>query len=149
MIVCVRVRQNQRVWECECVSALSGVLTVWVLPVRSWRNEALNYLTAWVSSSVWHVSLMSSELVLTDIHQDFHYFAFPIISDVTLAINRPLWVLWALFWLGKVYYSQVGICLWVFASSPTCICHPCVELPKVAIPVPPHQPFFCFCYLYI
>lgn len=44
------------------------------------RTEALNYLAAWVSSSVWHVLLMSSELILSDIHWDLNFVAFPIIT---------------------------------------------------------------------
>lgn len=44
------------------------------------RTEALNYLAAWVSSSVWHVLLMSSELILSDIHWDLNFVAFLIIT---------------------------------------------------------------------
>lgn len=82
----VRVRKLSHVWMCYCVSVgveqfetdklkdiwgvcvyvcqccLESCPCIWVLSVKGWRNEALNYLAVWVSSSVWQVLLMSSEL---------------------------------------------------------------------------------------
>lgn len=80
----VRVRKLSHVWMCYCVSVgveqfetdklkdiwgvcmcqccLESCPCIWVLSVKGWRNEALNYLAVWVLSSVWQVLLMSSEL---------------------------------------------------------------------------------------
>lgn len=97
IFVCVSVEQSgSDKWTCDfsvCACAcpyvfqpLSRVLSVHVgvffffLPVTGWRNEALNYFSVWVSSSVWHVSLMSSELIffLAHNHREFHYLAYPL-----------------------------------------------------------------------
>lgn len=61
--VCVSVEQFETdkwkdIWDvcvCVCQHCLESCPRMWVLPVKGWRNEALNYLTVWISSSMWQV----------------------------------------------------------------------------------------------
>lgn len=82
----VRGREREKesvsiVWILVCVGAASEGLKEWSIRLpHSWDR---------VASSVWHVLLMRSELILIDVHWDFHYFARPIIPDVKLVANCP------------------------------------------------------------